>query len=443
MTKRPTSHRCPQSLRRLRRGCRYQARRRRRVVHGRQWGDCRPRRRIGFGQNRLGDVDPAAVTQLRIAPNRRDPVRRQGHSEGQRSAIARHSRQKNFDHLSGADDDAQSAAHHREAGWRNHQVASKGFRPGDAHARDRTTDQGRHSRRRKTARSLSASAFRRPAAARDDRHRARQRARPADRRRADNRARRHDPGADPGAAQVSAKRNGHGDAAHHPRSRHRAAHGRPRLRHAERRDRRNRQCRRSLHVTQASLYAPSPRSRTQGQPAVDQSVCPGRCRDGRSQGLVSDQARFSAKNSRLREGRRWFVDEAASRRNAWRRRRVRFRQNDARSRNPAASIIEGPDRLRRQAHRRLDEQADAAAAQRDAGRLPGSLWFAVAAAHHRADHRRRAADPESGARRRSAPIPRRRGADRSRARPRARETATRTSSLADSGSVSRSRAQWC
>ena len=64
---------------------------------------------------------------------------------------------------------------------------------------------------------------------------------------------------------------------------------------------------------------------------------------------------------------------------------------------------EGPDRLRRQAHRRLDEQADAAAAQRDAGRLPGSLWFAVAAAHHRADHRRRAADPEPGTRRRPAP----------------------------------------
>ena len=105
-------------------------------------------------------------------------------------------------------------------------------------------------------------------------------------------------------------------------------------------------------VTQASLYAPSPRSRTQGQPAVDQSVGPRRCRDGRSQGLVSDQARFSAKNRRLREGRRRIVDEAASRRNAWRRRRVRFRQNDTRPRNPAAAIIEGPDRLRRQAHRR-------------------------------------------------------------------------------------------
>ena len=46
------------------------------------------------------------------------------------------------------------------------------------------------------ARQLSASALRRPAPARDDRHGARQRARPPDRRRADHRARRHRAGAD-------------------------------------------------------------------------------------------------------------------------------------------------------------------------------------------------------------------------------------------------------
>ncbi len=55
----------------------------------------------------------------------------------------------------------------------------------------------------------------RPAPARHDRHRARQRARSLDRRRADDRARRHDPGADPGAAEGPAKRDGHGDALDH------------------------------------------------------------------------------------------------------------------------------------------------------------------------------------------------------------------------------------
>ena len=65
----------------------------------------------------------------------------------------------------------------------------------------RSAEPGRHSRSASAARELSASAVRRPAPARDDRHGARQRARSAHRRRADHRARRHRAGADHRAAQ--------------------------------------------------------------------------------------------------------------------------------------------------------------------------------------------------------------------------------------------------
>ena len=72
------------------------------------------------------------------------------------------------------------------------------------------------------ARRLSAPAFGRTAPARDDRHGARQRARPVHRRRADDRARRHRAGADPEAARRAEGPARHGDAVHHPRPRHRA-----------------------------------------------------------------------------------------------------------------------------------------------------------------------------------------------------------------------------
>ncbi len=49
-------------------------------------------------------------------------------------------------------------------------------------------------------------------------------------------------------------------------------------------------------------------------------------------------------------------------------------------------LVARSDRLRRQAHRRPDEQADAAAAQGNADRLSGSLWLAVASTDSRADH---------------------------------------------------------
>ena len=111
----------------------------------------------------------------------------------------------------------------------------------DRAARERVLDlleEGGHRRSGRAAQILSASAFRRTAAKSDDRHGARQRARPADRRRADHRARRDDPGADPRPAAQAQGRVQHGHAADHPRSRHRAQDGRPGLRHEQRRDRR-------------------------------------------------------------------------------------------------------------------------------------------------------------------------------------------------------------
>ena len=112
------------------------------------------------------------------------------------------------------------------------------------------------------ARQLSASTVRRPAPARDDRHGARQRARPVDRRRADHRARRHRAGANPQAAQGHADAARHVDAVHHPRPRHRAQARRPRLRDEPGQDRRARRrssaCspRRSI-LTRANCSPPS------------------------------------------------------------------------------------------------------------------------------------------------------------------------------------------
>ena len=73
---------------------------------------------------------------------------------------------------------------------------------------------------------ISASALRRHAPARDDRHRAVVPAQAADRRRADHRARRHHPGADPGpheGPEIQGRRRHHPD---HARPRHRRRGGR-------------------------------------------------------------------------------------------------------------------------------------------------------------------------------------------------------------------------
>ena len=86
----------------------------------------------------------------------------------------------------------------------------------------RGAEPGRAAPAEGAAQRLPAPAVRRPAAARDDRHGAGQRAQAAHRRRADHGARRHHPGADPRPAQGPEGAAGHGHAADHAR------HGRDR-----------------------------------------------------------------------------------------------------------------------------------------------------------------------------------------------------------------------
>ena len=121
--------------------------------------------------------------------------------DGVRTRDARDPRQRHLDHLPGADDLAQSAAHDRGADRRDSAPAQRHQRAGGAGANAGAVDAGRHSRSRNQAEELSASIVRRPAPARHDRDGARQRAGPVDRRRADHRARRHGAGANPGAAR--------------------------------------------------------------------------------------------------------------------------------------------------------------------------------------------------------------------------------------------------
>ena len=150
---------------------------------------------------------------------------------------------------------------------------------GERPARERTLElleRGRHPRAGKAARRLSAPALRRPAPARDDRHGARQRAGTADRRRADDGARRHRAGADPRAARRAEGQEGHVDAVHHPRPRHRAQDRRPRLRHDQGQDRRDRADRGDLRQPAARLYAPSARRRAEGQAAGGRRDAPRR-----------------------------------------------------------------------------------------------------------------------------------------------------------------------
>ena len=103
-------------------------------------------------------------------------------------------------------------------------LARAGARP-----RRRTARPRRHHRAGHAPGAISAPALRRTAPARDDRHGADVRAGTADRRRTDHRARRHGAGADPAPAADAAERTRPGAAADHPRSRHRRAHGGPRL----------------------------------------------------------------------------------------------------------------------------------------------------------------------------------------------------------------------
>ena len=196
-------------------------------------------------------------------------IRYRGRGAGgrRREDAARGAGQSHRDDLPGADDLAQSAAPRSKSRSREVLMLHKGL--SRQAARERVLEllgPGRHPAiREQRLNAYPASALRRPAPARDDRHGARQRARPADRRRADHRARRHRPGADPEAAEGSAGAARHGAAADHPRPRHRAQHGRPRVRDDRRASRRDRAGRAGVRRPAARLHAaparrPSPRA---------------------------------------------------------------------------------------------------------------------------------------------------------------------------------------
>ena len=187
------------------------------IDRGRDAGAGR-RERLGQVGDRALDPAAAALSQG-LAPGRQHPARRRGALQRRRADAAQGARQSGRDDLPGADDLAQPAAHHRPADQRAADAAPRAQRPRGARARARAAASGPAQGRRAAPHRLSASALGRPAPARDDRDRARQRARPPDRRRADDRARRHDPGADPDAAARPAAPARHGDAADHPRSR--------------------------------------------------------------------------------------------------------------------------------------------------------------------------------------------------------------------------------
>ena len=159
-------------------------------------------RRIRLRQVGQRAVGPeAAALSDRLASLRQHPLQGPANcSTRPRTRDARHPRQRHLDHLPGADDLAQSAAHDRGADRRDPAAAQRHPRRDGAGADARTADAGRHSRSGNAAAKLSAPVVRRPAPARHDRDGARQRAGSADRRRADHRARRHGAGADPGAA---------------------------------------------------------------------------------------------------------------------------------------------------------------------------------------------------------------------------------------------------
>ena len=212
-------------------------------------------RRIRLRQIGQRAVDPeAAALSDRVASLRQHPLQGPRAARPVGARDPRHPRQRHLDHLPGADDLAQSAAHDRGADRRDPAAAQRHPRRDGAGADAGTADPGRHSRAGNAARELSASIVRRPAPARDDRDGARQRAGSADRRRADHRARRHRAGADPGAARRDPRAARHEPAVHHPRSRHRPPHRRRRLRHEQRQDRRAGAGRAGLHRAEASLH---------------------------------------------------------------------------------------------------------------------------------------------------------------------------------------------
>ena len=177
---------------------RREPRGRRRFVRSRARPDTSDRRRKRLRQVGYGAFHPAARPAAARQDCRQDPVRGRGSPEALRTRHARHSRQPHRHGLPGADDRPQSGAARSAArspsrcGCTSSSTARR-WRS----ARSELLNLVGIAEPRRARGRLPAPAFRRHAAAGDDRHGARLRPEAPHRGRADHRPRRHHPGADP------------------------------------------------------------------------------------------------------------------------------------------------------------------------------------------------------------------------------------------------------
>ena len=177
--------------------------------------DARGGRRVGQRQERDRALDPAADRRAAGQHRRRAAScsRAANLLDAADGRDARDPRQGDLDDLPGADDVAEPGLHLRRADHRDAACCTRSWTARAARARAIEMLQlRRHPVARAARRRVPAPDVGRHAPARHDRDGARVPAGDPDRRRADHRARRHDPGADPRAAQAPAARARHGGA---------------------------------------------------------------------------------------------------------------------------------------------------------------------------------------------------------------------------------------
>ncbi len=189
---------------------------------GRRVAVARPRRNAGRRRReRMRQVRHRAVGHApgaaRFGPHRggQHPLRRQGVADAGTGSHARDSRQSDQHDLPGADDEPQSGHDRGQSDRRKRRIAPASASARGAGPRDRDAYAREDPRAPENCRRVSASAFRRHAATRHDRHRDGLHADDTYRRRADDGARRHHPGADPrsdAGNEGAHRRRGH---AHH------------------------------------------------------------------------------------------------------------------------------------------------------------------------------------------------------------------------------------
>ena len=206
-----------------------------RLVPHRPRRDAGACRRVGLRQVGDGARDHEAPA-AHGACLRRQPRAPRGnaHRPVQRTADARRPRRPHLDDLPGADVVAEPDLPGRQPDRRGAHPAPAPDQEAGAGAGARSPEGGAHSRAGGAARAISASALRRAAAARDDRHGDRQQSGIPDRRRADDRARRDRSGGNPETDPAASGAARHGRAAHHPRPDHRREGQRQRRRDAKR-----------------------------------------------------------------------------------------------------------------------------------------------------------------------------------------------------------------